>query len=125
MTSYHRGRVTHSVKAVLRVPPGKVPKAKKVRWHRSPWYDRLAIISLTALVVGLLMFLIWHEDEYCQRNPDAGPDMRVDRSCYEVRAESSTWEAVMGNIGGWLIFGSIVGFIVASWWFVWHHLRKR
>ncbi|MBQ0969204.1 hypothetical protein KBY91_15350 [Streptomyces sp. RK23] len=117
--------MTHSVKAVLRVPPGKVPKAKKVRRPRSPWYDRLAIISLLALVVGLILSGIWHEDAYCHRKPDAGPNMRVDRSCYEVLAESSTWEAVMGKTGGWLILGSIVGFIVASWWFVWHHLRKR
>ncbi|MFD0210830.1 hypothetical protein ACFVH9_17255 [Streptomyces hirsutus] len=85
----------------------------------------MAWISVTALVVGLITFGIWNDDEYCQRNPGSGPNMRVDRYCYEVLAESSTWEAVMGKIGGWLIFGSIVGFLVALWWFFRHHLRKR
>ncbi|WP_405459740.1 hypothetical protein OG786_21020 [Streptomyces sp. NBC_00101] len=80
---------------------------------------------MTALVVGVITSGIWHEDAYCQQYPDAGPGMRVDRPCYEVLAESSTLKAVMGDIGGWLILGSIVGFLVALWWYSRHHLRKR
>jgi cbb3-type cytochrome oxidase subunit 3 len=51
--------------------------------------------------------------------------MRVDRHCYEVLAESSTWEAMMGKIGSWLILGSIVGFLVALWWYFRHHVREQ
>ncbi|MGW7021518.1 hypothetical protein ACWGGS_19610 [Streptomyces decoyicus] len=85
----------------------------------------MAWISVAALVVGLITFFGWYDDAYCQRNPDAGPNMRVDRPCYEVLAESSTWRSLMGEVGGWLILGSIVGFLIALWWFLRHHLRER
>ncbi|MFF9210465.1 MULTISPECIES: hypothetical protein [unclassified Streptomyces] len=90
-----------------------------------PPHGRLAWISATALVVGLIVSGLWSDDWYCQENPDAGPDMHVDRLCYEILAESSTWRAVMGEIGFWLILGSIVGFLVALWWYLRHHLRGR
>ncbi|MEU0836991.1 hypothetical protein [Streptomyces sp. NPDC005969] len=85
----------------------------------------MAWLSVATLAIGLILSGVWHEDEYCQRHPDAGPDMRVDRSCVEVLAESSAWKAVMGDIGMWLVFGSLIGLFIALWWFIRHHLHKR
>ncbi|MFJ4517463.1 hypothetical protein [Streptomyces sp. NPDC088816] len=75
-------------------------------------------ISLIALIVGLITFGLWYEDNYCQRYPDSLPNMRVDRPCYEVLAESSAWKAVMADIGISLALGSLVGFLVALWWYI-------
>lgn len=127
VTSRHARLVTHEIKPVPwvahkcgepisnPVPPGS----------RQTPHGCLAWTSATALVVGLITFGIWHDDQYCQRNPNSGPNMRVDRSCYEILAESSTLRAVMGNLGGWLIFGGVVGFLVALWWCFRDHLRER
>ncbi|MFI7013521.1 hypothetical protein [Streptomyces sp. NPDC050164] len=119
--------MTHEIKAVPWVAhqhgtPTSSPAA--LGSQRTP-HGCMAWISVTALVVGLITFGIWHDDEYCHRNPGSGPNMRVNRPCYEVLAESSTWRAVTGEIGGWLILGSIVGFLVALWWYFRHHLRER
>ncbi|MGW0854162.1 hypothetical protein [Streptomyces sp. NPDC002690] len=119
--------MAHEIKPVPWVAHknGKPTSSPTPPRSRQTPHERLTWISVTALVIGWITFGIWHEDVYCQQNPNSGPNMRVDRSCYEVLAESSTWRAVMGNLGLWLILGSIVGFIVASWWWLRHNLRER
>ncbi|MFD5711340.1 hypothetical protein ACFWHW_13235 [Streptomyces pharetrae] len=117
--------MTHEIKPVPWVAHKHGTSSSPARLgSRQTPHGYLTWISASALVFGLILFGIWNDELYCQRHPDAGPNMRVDRSCYEVLAESSTWEAVMGEIGGWLIFGGLVGFLVALWWFFRHHLRK-
>jgi hypothetical protein len=85
----------------------------------------MAFVSLIALIVGLVPWIIWHDEAYCRQNPQAGSGMRVDRPCYEVLATSSTWEGVVGNFGAYLFLGSVVGFAVALWWWFQDNVRKR
>ncbi|WP_327421738.1 hypothetical protein OG763_14445 [Streptomyces sp. NBC_01230] len=117
----------HEIKPVPWVPHnyGKPASNHAPLGVRQTPHGCMTWISVTALVVGLITAGIWHDDEYCHRNPDAGPGMRVDRPCYEVLAESSAWKAVMGDIGWWLIAGSVIGFLVALWWYFRHHLHER
>jgi hypothetical protein len=127
MTSYHAGRVTHAVRAVPRVATsgGKSLSSTVRPRPRQARHELVAFISLIALVVGLIPAIIWDDEAYCRRHPWATPGMHLDRPCYEVLATSSTWEGVVGVIGVYIASGSLVGFAVALWWYLQHHIRKR
>lgn len=127
VTSRHAQFVTHEIKPVPWTPHkyGMSAPSPSLISSRGTPHGCMAWISTAALVIGLIAFFGWHDDAYCQRNPDAGPGMRVDRPCYEILAESSVWRAVLGDLGGWLVLGSIVGFCIALWWYGRPRLRKR
>lgn len=126
-TSGHARFVTHEIKPIPWVAHKRgtsMSNPAPLGSQQTP-HGCMAWASVTALVIGLITFFGWHDDAYCQRYPRAGPDMLVDRPCYEVLAESSGWRVVAGEVGGWLILGSVVGFVLALWWFFRLHLRKR
>lgn len=126
-TSRHARLVNHDIKPVVWVACdyGKpIPTLALSGSRRTP-HGCVTWLSVVMLVVGLILKGVWYEDAYCQRHPDAGPDMRVDRPCVEILAESSAWRAVMGEIGMWSLLGSVIGFLVAAGWFVRHHLTER
>lgn len=58
-------------------------------------------LSLIAIPVGAVLWLIWQDEAYCELSPGSGPNMRVDRSCTEILAEAHGWEGTVG-IGGFV-----------------------
>ncbi|MGR6973212.1 hypothetical protein ACU639_27100 [Streptomyces cynarae] len=84
----------------------------------------MAVLSLIALVVGLIPAIIWDDESYCRHYPWATGGMHHP-DCTEVLATSSPWEGVAGDIGSYLFLASFVGFAVALWWWFQDTIRKR
>lgn len=126
MTSYHAGRVTHAVRAVPReAQSGDRSASNPARPRpRRARHARMALISLIALIVGLIPTVAWDDEAYCRQHPWATPGMHLDRPCNEVLITSSPWEGVAGLIGVYIVFGSLVGFGVALWWWFQDNIRK-
>lgn len=82
----------------------------------------LLVVSSSATVVGLVLFLVNHEATYCHRNPDAGPNGLVDVDCRF--AEHSAAAVITGNTGFSFFLLGLLGVVISLVWGIRSEIRR-
>ncbi|MFF2944052.1 hypothetical protein ACFVSQ_29840 [Streptomyces niveus] len=116
----HAEKVGHPPAELGPAPVDRARPVVQLRVRRRDWVDRrltsstartTALVSGGLLVLGVPLFLVNYEADYCARHPGQGPNGLVSRSCYEV--EVAWYSVPLTHTGLALTALGIIGLVVS------------